>query len=132
MFVTRLKMSQLRAVFVAVWVGAMIFFINQSLGQTYVLTDLGDTVGTNSYAQGINNQGQVVGYWNAADGMHAFLYEVGRLTDLGSLGGTNNYALSINNAGQVVGFAETNGGVCAFLYHNGSLTNLGALGGANK
>ena len=73
MFVTRLKMSQLRAVFVAVWVGAMIFFINQSLGQTYVLTDLGDTVGTNSYAQGINNQGQVVGYWTAADGMHAFL-----------------------------------------------------------
>src|SRR5207245_175100 len=43
--------------------------------QTYRLTDLGALLGTNSYAYGINNQGQVVGYWNTtSNGVHAFLY----------------------------------------------------------
>jgi probable HAF family extracellular repeat protein len=76
--------------------------------QTYQLTDLGVWVGTNSYAQGINNQSQVVGYWNTPTGAHAFLYQAGAVTDLGLLGivSTNSYALSINNQGQVVGFCE--------------------------
>ena|SRR5208283_2080348 len=96
-------------------------------GQTYQLTDLGVWVGTNSYAQGINNQSQVVGYWNTPAGAHAFLYQAGAVTDLGLLGmmATNSYALSINNQGQVVGFSETTNGSRAFLYRDGSITNLG-------
>jgi probable HAF family extracellular repeat protein len=99
--------------------------------QTYQLTDLGVWVGTNSYAQGINNQSQVVGYWNTPTGAHAFLYQAGAVTDLGLLGivSTNSYALSINNQGQVVGFCETTNGSRAFLYRDGSITNLGAWEG---
>ncbi len=47
---------------------------NNCFSQTYQLTDLGVFVGTNSYAQGINNQSQVVGYWDTLAGAHAFLY----------------------------------------------------------
>jgi probable HAF family extracellular repeat protein len=122
-------------VFTAVLLSVLIFPANRSLGQTYSLTDLGDPIGTNSYAQGINNQGQVVGYWDATNGAHAFLYQAGGVFDLGLLGlgaTNNNYALSINNAGQVVGFSETTNGARAFLYQNGAVTNLGSLGGAGS
>jgi probable HAF family extracellular repeat protein len=101
-------------------------------GQSFQLVDLGATIGTNSYAQGINNRGQVVGYWDAINGAHAFLYSAGNVTDLGLLGGSNNYALSINNSGQVVGFSETSNGAAAFLFQDGTVTNLGILGGLSS
>ena len=103
---------------------------NCCFGQTYQLTDLGAWVGTNSYAQGINNQGQVVGYWDATNGAHAFLYQTGTVIDLGLLGvnGTNVYALSINNSGQVVGFSESTNGAQAFIYQHGNNASLGTLG----
>ena len=102
-----------------------------SFGQSYQLVDLAALLGTNSYAQGINNDGQVVGYWETTNGAHAFLYQNGAMTDLGLLGrlGTNNFALSINNSGQVVGFSETTNGAVAFIYQNGGVTNLGNFGG---
>ena len=104
----------------------------RSRAQSYNITDLGALLGTNSYAYGINNQGQVVGYWTETNGARAFLYSAGTVTDLGSLGGTNQYALSINSSGQIVGFASVTNGVRAFLYKNGALTNLGAMGGLNS
>jgi probable HAF family extracellular repeat protein len=66
---------------------SLALFATNSQGQSYQLTDLGALMGTNSYAQGINNQGQVVGYWNTTNGTHAFLYGAGSVTDLGTLGG---------------------------------------------
>jgi len=100
--------------------------------QPYQLTDLGALLSRNSYAHGINNQGQVVGYWETTNGFHAFLYSGGLMTDLGVLGGTNAFALSINNPGQVVGFAESQDGVQAFLFDNAGMTRLGTLGGMNS
>ena len=104
-------------------------------GQTYQLTDLGTTIGTNSYAQGVNNQGQVVGYRETTNGAHAFLYQAGTVLDLGQLGlgvTNNNYALSINNAGQVVGFSQTADGARAFIYQNGTISNFGDLAGVGN
>ncbi|MBA4150798.1 MAG: immunoglobulin domain-containing protein, partial [Verrucomicrobia bacterium] len=100
--------------------------------QTYNIKDLGALIGADSYAHGINNENQVVGYWLGTNGARAFLYNAGAITDLGSLGGTNNYALSINAIGQIVGFADDTNGVSAFLYSNGTITNLGTLGGLNS
>jgi probable HAF family extracellular repeat protein len=99
---------------------------------TYQVTDLGVRLGFASHAQAINNKGQVVGYFSAPDGIHAFLYEAGQIKDLGTLGGTNIYALSINDASQVAGVAETSSGMQAFLFQNGSITNLETLGGLNS
>src|SRR5689334_9747344 len=96
--------------------------------ETYSITDLGASLGLSSDAHGVNNRGQVVGYWNTPAGAHAFLYDLGTLHDLGTLGGARNYALSINNNGKIVGFSDTADGVRAFAYENGGMENLGPLG----
>jgi probable HAF family extracellular repeat protein len=95
------------------------------------MQDLGTLPGgANSYAQGINDSGQVVGYADTAGGAsHAFLWTAsGGLQDLGTLpGGSNSYAYAINNLGQVVGGADTAGGPTdPFLWtSSGGLQDLG-------
>lgn len=98
----------------------------------YTITDLGATLGTNSHASGINNRGQVVGYWHGDSGDRAFLYNGTTFLDLGSLGGRSQYALSINSIGQVVGFGDSTNGARAFFFHNGLTRDLGTLGGINS
>lgn len=59
---------------------------------------------TNSGARAINNNGQIVGYYEKDGQYHAFfLSEAGGITDLGSLGGGRSFAYSINDFCQVVG-----------------------------
>src|SRR6266542_2426362 len=116
----------------AVYVSVLFALSENCAAQSYQLTNLGALLGTNSYAHGINNQGQVVGYWRTTNGVHAFLYSGGVMIDLGALGDANAYALSINNPGQVVGFGETPDGIRAFLMGSGGVTNLGSLGGLNS
>ena len=100
----------------------------------YTVTDLGTLPGgSESYAFGINNNGQVVGEAETASGVqHAFLYSNGTMTDLNNLIPTPyNYesaATGINDSGQVVGSSVTTGNVNrAFLYSNGTMTDLGTL-----
>lgn len=75
----------------------------------YHLTGLGTLAGGNafvsSYAGGINNDGQVVGYSRliaSQDYDHAFLYQNGSMQDLGTLGNAS-YPYSINDSGQIAG-----------------------------
>jgi len=84
---------------------------------------------TNSFAWGINEWGQVVGYsWNDVPfEAHAFLWDKGALSDLGSLGGYFTEAVEINDRGQVVGIAVSGGNSHAFLWQRGTMTDLGAM-----
>ena len=83
-------------------------------------TDIGTLTGSGpdgySYASGINDAGQVVGYSGTNGGFdHAFITGpdgVG-MRDLGSLDGGNSYARGINDAGQVVGYSYLGGGMAA-------------------
>ena len=114
----------------------------------YTVTSLGTLGGNNSFAQGINNRGEVVGVAETPDTdpncdcpiIHAFLWNKGILHDLGTLGGRNSGAgmAGINPEGQVVGFAETETVDSnnppflesrAFLWQKGVMTDLGTLGG---
>ena len=93
----------------------------------YSVTDLGTlSGGGNSWATGINDSGQVVGYAMASSGSyHAFLYSNGKMTDLGTLGGPRSSAVGINDSGQVVGSADTDYfHQSSFLYSNGNMVNL--------
>lgn len=68
---------------------------------------IGTLGGASTYASGINDAGQVVGYSYVAGGaLHAFITGPDGMSmrDLGTLGGNgNSYANGITGAGQVVG-----------------------------
>src|SRR5215813_10448353 len=69
-------------------------------------TNLGTFGGSTSFARGINDAGQVVGFSEKTGNTptHAFLWTASAgMVDLGTLGGSDSQAQAINNAGQVVG-----------------------------
>ncbi|MHC4714151.1 MAG: DUF3466 family protein [Planctomycetota bacterium] len=110
------------------------------------MTDLGTLPGgTESWAYGINDAGQVVGWARTATGeKHAFVWEdvngngqsdPEEMKDLGTLpGGTESWAYGINDAGQVVGWARTAAGERrAFLWTpEEGMADLGTLGGSQS
>ena len=104
----------------------------------YQGTNLGrlNTQGLTSYAEAINDSGQVVGYSYTAAGnqsytRHAFLWGKGTMTDLGVLQANMNisFAYGVNNSGVVVGQSPTYTGYKAVLWEGQTIKNLGTLGG---
>jgi len=85
-----------------------------------VLTDLDPIIGDHfySYANAINNKGQIIGYTNMCN----YLYEGGVKTRLIGMSG----AFSINDAGAIAGINTMNH---AAIYSNGSVQDLGTLRG---
>jgi probable HAF family extracellular repeat protein len=93
------------------------------------MNDLLTLGGSDSYANRINNKGQVVGGsltkgavdWES----HAFFWENKNMIDLGTLGGSESEAFGINDLGQVVGYSTiiVNGSARshAFIWQNGQV-----------
>ena len=99
------------------------------------MTDLGVLPGmTYTYAQGINDFGQICGFSYPAIGEpHAFLYDAGQMQDLGTLGGPDSSAFGINSSGEVVGNSrDMSGRRHAFRYADGVMADLGALTAGNS
>ena len=80
------------------------FIYNINTGTYTTLNDPLATGGT--FAQGINDAGQVVGYFNSASGDQAFLYSNGTYTLLSPSPTSFNIATGINDAGKIVGFDQ--------------------------
>ena len=78
-------------------------------GSTYTALDIpGARDGSATFAFGLNNAGNVVGYYvNSQQDSYGFLYTGGTYTTLADpsayAGGISTHAFSINNAGQIVG-----------------------------
>lgn len=89
-----------------------------------VTTDLGVLPGaTASWANGLNNNGDVVGYSFTSGGQQrAVLWRNGNIVDLGVLAGqSSSIANDINDLGQIVGTS----GDRLFLWENGVMRDLG-------
>jgi probable HAF family extracellular repeat protein len=84
-------------------------------------------IGAGTFANDINNLGQVVGSRNSTSGYSSFLYSGGLLTDIGASLGVSNTAWSINDAGQVVGDTAASTG---FLYSGGTAGIIAGVNGA--
>ena len=117
------------------------------------ILDLGTLGGNESYANFINDRGQIVGaalnstpdafadqLFLGTTQVHAFLWENGAMRDLGTLGGPDSFAYYINQRGDVAGQSFTNDipnettelpTVNPFLWRNGTMLDLGTLGGTN-
>jgi len=101
-----------------------------------VVTDLG-TLGTDSFAQDINNSGEVVGDSGLpGDGTitHAFIYAGGKMSDLDTWGSISSSASGINNLGQIVGFSSLLPGAPnrPILFENGTMTVISGLDGISR
>lgn len=98
------------------------------------MRDLGGFGGTCTYANALNNSGQVVGVSNLPgdQSWRAFLWEQGKLRDLGgTLGGVSTLANAINEKGEAVGHADLPGDVYfhATLWGKvGQILDLGTVG----
>lgn len=103
---------------------------------------LGSLGGGGSWAQDINDLGQVVGYSENSRGkIRAFRWVNGTMTSIGTLGGSVSRAFGINNKNHIVGHSQLTGNppnpngapiTHAFLKKNGVMTDLGTLGGRNS
>jgi probable HAF family extracellular repeat protein len=121
---------------------------SRRLMSAYAVVDLGTLGGSLSWAFDLNNNNQVVGYANDADGNdRAFLFsdanangvaDAGEMVNLGTLAGdAASYAYGVNDRGQVVGTSRTtplgaDGDERAVRFNPGaSPTNLGVGTGSN-
>jgi probable HAF family extracellular repeat protein len=81
-------------------------------------TTLNDPLGAfGTVATGINDEGQIVGYYEDSNGhFHGFLYSRGVFTALDDPSATaGTFAEGINNIGQSVGYYEDSSGPHGFL-----------------
>lgn len=109
------------------------------LWQKGKFTNLGTLGGWATFAEAIDDHGEVVGSSLRAQSTrkhgvtHAFLWSEGKMTDLGTLGGTYSEARAINDHGQIVGSSSTRDGhYHAVLWQHGKITDLGTLGGLDS
>lgn len=95
--------------------------------QNGISTDIGTLGGKDSYANGINDAGTVVGgSINAAGVMRGFIYDGSGMHEMGTLGGAYSMAYDINENGDIVGLSDTVDGVRHnFLYSGGVMHDLG-------
>ncbi|MFL5328192.1 MAG: hypothetical protein ACJ8C4_04700 [Gemmataceae bacterium] len=63
-------------------VALVLLFCFQGVLQAAIITDLGTLGGADSYANGINNSGQIVGYSSTLGSVtHGFIWQNGSMTD---------------------------------------------------
>jgi probable HAF family extracellular repeat protein len=97
----------------------------------YSFTPIDVPYGTNlfgTHAQGINESGQIVGFfYDTAGKVHSFLDSGGSFTTFDVLGAAQTNAYDINNLGQIVGFYGSDR-LHGFLYNGGSFTTIDVPG----
>ncbi|MCD4749781.1 MAG: hypothetical protein K8R59_10455 [Thermoanaerobaculales bacterium] len=100
---------------------------------TYTILDLGNQGASSICAEGINDAGQVTGYYFADDETRGFLYDGSQMVEIGTLGGTYCRTYGLNNHAHVTGGSSPvdtpNPPIHAFIYDGVSMTDLDPSGG---
>lgn len=97
----------------------------------YEIIDLG-SLGENSYAIDINDNGMVIGGYSISGEFRSFVWDKENgMRDIGTNGGKRVIANAINNAGKVVGYTiDASGYQQAFIWDEVSdIREIGTLGG---
>jgi len=94
----------------------------------YEAINLGTLGGANGQAQGINNNGMIIGTAQEADGSsHPFLWQNHVMQALDSGGNGFTSALAINDQGVIAGIGKIGGTSYAMTWINGTVQTLGPL-----
>jgi probable HAF family extracellular repeat protein len=111
-------------------------------GKMRDLGTLGGAYAAGSSAVDVGEAGQVVGssysatisYGQCGAGVHAFLWQKGKMRDLGTLGGKlpTSAAVAINDRGWIIGNSPASCSGHPFLWRNGRMISLGALPGGHS
>jgi len=122
-----------RVVFFLVWT-VMLAAPGSIAAGTFSFTDVNYPGASLTVASGINDSGQIVGYYSDTSGVgHGFLLSAGTYTtiDCPSPYTTSSLASGINSSGQIVGYCAAPGGISvsygatrSFLLSGGVLTFL--------
>jgi len=101
---------------------------------SYVFTTLDNpnesTIFTSTFAEGINNIGEVVGYYygdGTAGNWLGFTYQYEKYSTQNIPSSYQTFAQGVNVRGQVVGWYNENNVDYAYIYHNGTYTTLQPL-----
>jgi probable HAF family extracellular repeat protein len=132
------KIESLRTTLKNYWLlGAMfggMHAVSLSAGN-WSLTDLGTLGGSETFADSINDLGQVVGMSRVTgdSGTHAFFYDNGVMQDLAPINSGDiraSFRLGLNNSGRIVSGVVTDDAYYPAIYdrQSGQTTTLGSLG----
>src|SRR4051812_41161912 len=93
----------------------------------YTVQSIG-THNNGTYAQWLNEAGDVAGYHYPSGLQRAFVYRNGIFTDIGTLGGSYSWPADLSASGAVVGYSyvSNNTNYHAFLF-DGVMHDLGTL-----
>src|SRR5689334_14821499 len=97
--------------------------------QSYTFTDLYPE-GHNSYANALNNRGEVAGrYFDSNGHAHGFIYNNGAYVSITAPGAVETYADAINDKGEVAGYyRDSSDHSHGYTYNNGHLFTINAPG----
>ncbi|MBV9203266.1 MAG: hypothetical protein JOY83_26710, partial [Alphaproteobacteria bacterium] len=115
-------------------VGGLWTAISSANAAAYTFTQI-DVPGATAEAHGINDAGDIVGWFASTTGTHGFLDSGGSFTQIDAPpnpiapNATDTMPSGINDAGQIVGtFNSISGGNHGFLYTGGSFTQFDVPG----